>query len=85
MTKPSHIVPAASLPVGSAIEINGQRYDLVRHEDYVRQDGAITVLSVWHAECAECGVGFSCRSAPKRWPEQRRCDLHKAPGRRAGK
>lgn len=63
---------------------NGQRYDFVRAEPYVRRDGTDTELLVWRSHCAHCGERFTLRTprgSPKFMPN-RRCQKHKRPGMR---
>lgn len=76
------IEPLGIPPVGLAISINGQRFELIGHEPHVRQDGALTTLLVWQAECLTCGAGFISRTSVARWAEVRRCELHRQPGKR---
>nr|DAL40988.1 MAG TPA_asm: C2H2 type zinc-finger protein [Caudoviricetes sp.] len=81
MRKTNLITLSGIAPVGLSIDVNGQRFDLIGHEQYRNLHGAETTLMVWQAECATCGEGFTTKAAPNRWPERRRCDLHTRPGK----
>jgi hypothetical protein len=81
MSKTNLITLAGVAPIGLAVEVNGQRFDLIGHEAYQTKAGAMTTLAIWQAECATCGEGFTTKAAPSRWPERRRCDLHTQPGK----
>lgn len=76
------IRPVGVAPIGLAIEIGGQRFDLVAHEPYRRADGTETVGMVWQSECATCGEGFTAWTIPGRFAEIRRCEKHRQPGKR---
>ncbi|GAB7550709.1 hypothetical protein NRB_02030 [Novosphingobium sp. 11B] len=78
------ITPVGSVPVGFAIDANGQRFDAVSSEPYRRLDGEMVTLTNWSAQCATCGEEFLQSTAPSRWPELRRCKAHRKPGVRVG-
>lgn len=69
-------------PIGLAVAINGQRFDLMAVEDYTRLDGTPTNLLVWNSDCAECGAPFITKSGSKSLPGVRRCKPHAQPGRK---
>jgi hypothetical protein len=64
----------------------GQEYLLIADEPYVRKDGRKTKLWIWRTECPECSESFyvKTRANVTRTPKsmRRRCDLHRAPGKR---
>lgn len=60
-------------PIGIAVTIAGQRYDLVDAEPYRRQDGEDAEISVWMATCRGCGREFLSKSPRLRFPEVRTC------------
>lgn len=64
-------------PIGLAIALNEQRYDLVAIEPYTRLDGQETSLLVWLTECATCGQGCSIKSSARQLPSVRRCEEHR--------
>jgi hypothetical protein len=68
-------------PVGFAISINGQRFDVVGHEPFTRQSGETVTAMVWQAECATCGEGFRAFSVPGQFAGVRRCEAHRQPGK----
>lgn len=68
-------------PIGVAVDVRGQRYDLIAIEPYTRKDGTSTQLSVWMAECTVCCRPFVARAPVLSMPETRRCDEHKATGK----
>ncbi len=76
------IVFHSPVSVGFEIGVNGQRYRLTAVEPHTKRDGSVTELLVWQTECAQCGCAMVTRSPSNRAPDTRRCDLHKAPGRR---
>lgn len=73
----------AADPVGLEISHGGQRYAVIGVEPYRRVDGGYTRLIVWQSRCADCGAEFITRSPLKFAGLSRRCQTHKAPGRRA--
>lgn len=68
--------------IGFAISIDGQRFDLVALEPHQRRDGAATTLLVWRSECPTCGAGFAGKSPSNSTPQTRRCEQHRAPGKK---
>lgn len=77
------IRPGALLPVGTCIDINGQRFSVTAHQPYVRKDGQDSVVVVWQSRCLDCGEPIEERIWWGKWPDTRRCAAHKAPGRKA--
>lgn len=71
------------------VEIKGgQKFTAVGFEPHVRADGTTTQLVVLEARCAQCGEGFVCRwpaEATRPFAPVRRCQKHKAAGRRVRK
>jgi hypothetical protein len=78
----NHIEPIGLAPVGLAIAVNGQRFDLVAHEPLTLRDGSTVPAMVWRAECAECGEGFTSRTIAGQFAGTRRCEKHRQPGKR---
>lgn len=72
----------APVPIGLALSIDGQRYEMISEVEHVRLDGEQTKLAMWRSECAECGQPFEFRCSQLSLPENRRCELHKQPGKR---
>ncbi len=72
----------ASLPVGSAITVNGQRFDVLDIEPYVTKAGAQSQVVIWKSECLDCGEGFTEKLSVLKWPQARRCHLHRKKGPR---
>lgn len=68
-------------PIGLALDINGQRYDLVEHRPHRKRDGSETILLVWQTECSTCGEGFTTASPSTGLPSGRRCLEHHRPGK----
>jgi hypothetical protein len=63
---------------------HGQVYRLIEHRQHTCRDGRKVWLEVWRSRCTECGAAFECMRRPE-WPvfaPRRRCDEHKAPGRK---
>jgi RecA-family ATPase len=83
MRQQRHIVTlAATPPIGLSILMDGQRFDLIRHELHRRQDGETTTRLVWRSECATCGESFVAQTTALRWAEVRRCERHRQSGTR---
>jgi hypothetical protein len=63
---------------------DGQRYELIGDQPYMRRDGTETTLSVWRSRCAQCGEPFEVRTptASAKFVPNRRCPKHKRPGAR---
>lgn len=70
-------------PVGVAISIAGQRYDLTDIEPYTKADGGETELAVWSAACSCCGCEFTHRMSRLRFPELRNCEPCRVAARNA--
>lgn len=49
-----------------------------------KKDGTLAVIAVWASQCAQCGeeLRFTAPAAATKFQPNRRCDKHKAPGRR---
>lgn len=60
----------------------GQPYWRAGHRHHTTREGREIVLDVWRSFCAECGEPFHCGSVEGRPPQVRRCDRHKAAGKR---
>jgi len=74
--------------IGKVREHDGQRYECVRMDPYVRRsDGALSTLAVWRSPCAQCGTMFDFRTPRqiKRFEPVRRCKRHRQPGTRVQK
>jgi hypothetical protein len=68
--------------IGTEVILGGQGYELVGLRKHTRRDGDETLLLVWSARCAACGDRFETRSPLESHGLSRRCDLHRAPGKR---
>ncbi len=64
-------------------------YKLLREEPYTRKmDGVETVLLVWEGHCADCGEAFETKTPKDNTHADqmvRRCEIHRHPGKRAGR
>jgi hypothetical protein len=62
----------------------GQRYSLVGHRPYTNRHGYQVTLEIWRSQCAECGTWFETTRSARcaKFERGRRCQNHKAPGRR---
>jgi len=67
---------AAVPPIGLAVRLSGERFDLIAAERFKREGGRSTKLLVWRGTCRDCGVAFETRTTAFRLPENRRCELH---------
>lgn len=61
-------------PVGVALMVASQRFDLVEVEPYTRRDGEASEIAVWSASCRSCGVEFRQQASRLRFPQTRRCE-----------
>lgn len=75
---------ARSLEAGQTFEFRGQLYIVTGLRPYERRDGSRTVLANLGSHCADCGGWFVVHVPAKaaRIMLNRRCAVHKAPGRR---
>lgn len=77
---------AYSLVVGLRFEFRGQLYVVTGLRPYERRDGSLTVLADIGSHCADCGAWFAASvpatATAARIVPNRRCDVHKARGRR---
>jgi hypothetical protein len=72
-------------PLGARANWRGQSYELTAIKPYRRRrDGRETLLLVWCTLCLECGAWFEVTTPNRKltYPN-RRCALHKSPGRRS--
>lgn len=67
-------------PIGTAIAINGQRFDCVAATEHGLRDGRQVPAMIWQSECLTCGIGFKTVSLEGQLPGTRRCDEHKIGG-----
>jgi hypothetical protein len=68
---------------GTIVDVDGQRYELVRTDPYVRRDGTVVELLVWRSCCAECGAEYFARTASTaRGGLVRRCRQHRSQGKK---
>ena len=71
-------------PGGLAFFQGGQRYTLDRLEPHKRRDGETVPLVVLATHCAECGEPFEVRQPIGGTAYlTRRCEAHRAPGKKA--
>lgn len=70
-------------PLGVTVWHDGQAYEIVGVEPYVNRLGEASNLVRWRSNCADCGVEFEMTYGRQVGNFNRRCDAHKAPGRRA--
>jgi hypothetical protein len=61
---------------------NGQRYEMLSVKEHACRDGHLTLLALWRSNCAECDCAFTFQAPSHVQPANRRCELHKAPGKR---
>ena len=67
--------------VGTVLMCDGQRYVVVDTRLHRRKDGTPTTLIVWRSHCSDCGQPFELTTPlATKWPN-RRCPMHRAPGR----
>lgn len=70
---------ASPLAVGFAVELNGQRFEVVSIEPHERVSGEPTQLIVWLADCLDCGEAFTFRLGRTMFPGERlRCEEHRS-------
>ena len=62
--------------------LSGQTYRAVDWLPYVNKAGDAIVLFRWVSDCADCGAQFTFTETPDGTITRRRCDAHRAPGRR---
>lgn len=69
---------------GKVREYDGQRFECVRIEPYIRRDGVMSSVAVWRSKCAACRTSFDFRSPLRvaRFQPNRRCVRHRRPGQR---
>lgn len=81
--RPRH---ARSLEPGQTFEFRGQLYFVTGLRPHERRDGSRTVLADLGSHCADCGAWFAASvpatATAARIVPNRRCDMHKARGRR---
>lgn len=66
------------------VQQRGRWYELLRVTPYRRLDGTETVLLVWEGRCADCEAPFEVQTSTAVGTDlNRRCRLHRSPGRRA--
>lgn len=70
-------------PIGAAVVVGDHRYEFVGHHFHQKRDGSVTKLWDWRGSCAACGRPFDCSSPEGVVAETRRCEDHRAPGKRA--
>jgi hypothetical protein len=72
-------------PLGFRYERDGQSYVMVGTRLYVtvrHVPGRTITMTEWRTECPNCGTSFVTKSLASRPPLNRRCEAHRAPGRR---
>jgi hypothetical protein len=67
--------------VGKRIYLDGQKYELIRIEDYQNRFSEMTKVYVWRSTCAEpgCEQSFETTMPAGYPPENRRCPEHHQP------
>jgi hypothetical protein len=75
---------APPLNPGDVRIYKGQPYVLVGQRPCTTRFGRQITLDIWRSQCADCGAWFETArpSRAKRFKFNRRCQDHKAPGRR---
>jgi hypothetical protein len=68
--------------IGIVVELEGQRYELIRFGPHITKAGRETMLAVWQTACAECGAEFGARQPAGSVEFSRRCTQHRQPGKR---
>lgn len=76
------IAPVGIMPIGATVAINGQEFTAAGAEPYTRNDGQQSTIAVWTTLCAECDQPLTVKAPLGRWPETRRCELHRRPGKK---
>lgn len=69
--------------VGSVMMDGTQAFEVVQVEPYTRKDGAASRLIVWRTTCLNCAEPFEVTTGMKTSGMNRRCPMHRNPGRRA--
>lgn len=78
MIAPKTIVRFARPPaVGTAILHDGQEFEVVAVEPYVRKDGAASALLTWRTPCRVCGSPVEFKLGKELRATRRNCDEHK--------
>ena len=67
--------------VGTILMCEGQRYEVVSLEPYVRKDGTTSILIVWQTWCAETGLPFTIKTGLAAKSVNRRCEKHAKPSK----
>ena len=67
----------------TVLMLDGQRYVVVGSDRHVRTDGETVPIILWRSRCAECGEPFECRTGLKAQALNRRCEMHRRPGKAA--
>ena len=66
-----------------AAKVNGQDYRAIDWFPHVNKAGDAIVIFRWVSRCTDCGAGFTFTETPDGQITRRRCDLHRAPRRKA--
>ena len=67
---------------GVVFLLDGQRFEVIRTENYISKSGMPSAMIVWRGCCAECGCAFEVSTRLNaKLSINRRCDEHKAKGR----
>jgi hypothetical protein len=69
-------------PIGTALMLDDQRYELTAVEPYIRKDGTASRLLTWVAQCPDCGGEFAVMTGLKSKDLARRCPEHRQPLKR---
>lgn len=64
--------------------LKGQPYWRAGKMPHTTRDGREITLDVWRTFCADCGEPIHVTSKEDADPGNRRCALHKSPGRQVG-
>jgi hypothetical protein len=77
------LIDLKSIPeIGSVLMVDHQPYKLVAIESYQRADGSPSSVLTWSVPCPECGDLFEVKSGLVCKAPNRRCKLHRSPGRK---
>lgn len=82
--KETRIMAAQHYQIAKPVNYKGQHYVLVKLHTVIRKDGVPVQIARWRSCCAECHQPFEFSQSLVQLgpPFNRRCQIHKRPGRR---